>query len=81
MPRWASRILLEVIEVRVERVQEIGPSDCRAEGIGAPDHGLKPEFRILWDSINAKRGFSWESNCWVWVVRFKNVTDARKSNK
>lgn len=93
MPRWASRIALEVVNVRVERVQEISEGDSEAEGIMNksglhlaachhqtfhPDHGcgcgsksLPEEFAALWDTINAKRGYSWESNPWVWVVEFK----------
>lgn len=79
MPRWASRITLAVKAVRVERVQEISPEDCIEEGIEREEHlancssRLRPRFQKLWDSINAKRGYSWESNPWVWVVEFKRV--------
>jgi len=84
MPRWASRITLEMTNVRVERVQEISEEDARAEGIeplyrrvnerfNGPVGNLKPGFHSLWDSLNAKRGYSWESNPWVWVVEFKRV--------
>jgi hypothetical protein len=75
MPRWASRITLEVTDVRVERVQSISARDAHSEGIGAipyvtEDWEIIEDFAGLWDSINAKRGFSWESNPWVWVVEF-----------
>lgn len=85
MPRWASRIMLEITDVQVERVQEIGEDDIRAEGIKAPlvtvDHLTVEDpaycweeaFAELWDSINAKRGFGWDVNPWVWVVNFKKV--------
>jgi len=78
MPRWASRITLEITAVRVERVKEISQSDAEAEGIpGCRDHLKNVHavewFKSLWDSINAKRGFSWESNPWVWVVEFKRI--------
>jgi hypothetical protein len=84
MPRWASRILLEITHIRVERVQEITPANCGAEGIDIP-HPQNPNieealkhlaayhyaFEKLWDSINAKRGYPWESNPWVWVIEFR----------
>ncbi|MBA7499230.1 hypothetical protein ES704_01970 [subsurface metagenome] len=80
MPRWASRITLEVTEVRVERVQGITPEDCILEGLDKAEY-LKDiwkrtaltEFRIIWDSLNAKRGYGWDSNPWVWVISFKKV--------
>lgn len=70
MPRWASRITLEVAGVRVERVQDITPEDAKSEGI---EHLYAPRnaFANLWDAINAKRGYPWESNPWIWVVEFR----------
>lgn len=76
MPRWASRISLEVRCVRAERLQEIAgnPSDLRSEGIEKRIDGtlaeMQQDFTNLWDSINAKRGHSWQSNPWVWVIEF-----------
>lgn len=80
MPRWASRLTLRVTAVRVERVQEISEADAKAEGVTAwcdtkDGKVYQPEFRMLWDSINAKRGYSWDSNPWVWVVEFERVTE------
>lgn len=75
MPRWASRITLEITEVRVQRVQEITAADAIAEGILVDDRQLRetPNFRQLWDSINAKRGFGWKENPWCWCLTFKRI--------
>jgi len=93
MPRWASRITLEITDIRVERVQEINNADAEQEGFalaglqnGCPacdtiDHsyyGGRFHFAEYWDSLNAKRGYSWESNPWVWVVSFEVVNNANK---
>ena len=76
MPRWASRINLEITGVRVERLNNISISDCHNEGIGIPefpDLRNPPvcQFRELWESINGPE--SWNSNPWVWVIEFKLV--------
>jgi hypothetical protein len=77
MPRKYCRILLEVVSVRVERVQDISEEDAKAEGVDWYP-ALQPiaMFQDLWDSINAKRGLGWDVNPWVWVVEFKRVTAA-----
>lgn len=81
MPRWASRITLEITKIRVERLQEITEEDAKAEGVVSSRAGTiasfgealaLAQFRILWDVINHKRA-SWESNPWVWVVEFKRI--------
>lgn len=77
MPRWASRLTLEITALRVERLQEITPRDCEHEGIDGEnmlDTFIKNDFRILWDSLNTKRGYGWEKNPWVWVISFKRLT-------
>lgn len=69
MPRWASRLTLEIADVRVERLQEISEEDARAEGIAAPlYYPAKPQFCALWQSINGPG--SWDANPWVWVLAF-----------
>lgn len=76
MPRWASRLTLEVTDVRVQRVQEIGHQDAMAEGCaGCADTSLLPveDFKGLWDSINAKRGYGWSENPWVWAITFRMI--------
>lgn len=76
MPRHASRITPEVTSIRLERVQEISIDDILAEGvppIACDEDGseLYEAFSDLWDSINAKRGYGWDVNPWVWVVDFQ----------
>lgn len=77
MPRWASRLTLEIVGVRAERVREISHKDALAEGVAynvsEPDGAPLPRFRALWNSINDARGFGWDVNPWVWVVEFKVV--------
>ncbi|MCS4271163.1 hypothetical protein M2416_001633 [Raoultella sp. BIGb0132] len=85
MPRWASRITLEITDVRVERLNSISESDAIAEGLERyNDDGIiyygpfgrgdcRPEvaYRDLWLSIYGAE--SWQANPWVWVIEFKRV--------
>lgn len=75
MPRWASRILLGVVEVRAQRLHDIQESDALAEGVEVKvrENGALVPFRELWDSINEKRGFGWRGNPWVWAITFKRL--------
>lgn len=83
MPKWAARIWREITDVRVERVQEISANDIESEGTPEYaslahidlDEGLtrRGAFSSLWNEINAKRGYPWESNPWVWVIKFRGV--------
>ena len=83
MPKWAARLWLEVVDVRVERVQNITTEGARAEGCPGcrddlPNSHATTWFRALWNSINAKRGYPWASNPWVWVVRFRRIERPRE---
>ncbi|EBZ4430340.1 hypothetical protein B7N49_04520 [Salmonella enterica subsp. enterica serovar Derby] len=75
MPRWASRILLEITDVRVERLNSISDSDASKEGccIADMESGdcLSDVFTRLWTSIYGDD--SWQANPWVWVIEFKRV--------
>lgn len=87
MPRWASRILLEITNVRVERLNAISEEDARAEGIidggcincgepepcgcANPEPDATDAFAYLWQSIYGQE--SWNANPWVWVISFKRV--------
>lgn len=78
MPRSACRIFLEVVSVRVERLQDITRGDAMSEGCPFPNmaNGDNPVdwFSNLWQSINGKN--SWNENPWVWVVEFKRINHA-----
>lgn len=99
MPRWASRILLEITDIRIERLKDITREDAIAEGIegepcdqtiawkdylnpkqwGFPEWGddcdtaAIDSYRSLWNMLNAKKGFGWEVNSFVWVIEFKRM--------
>lgn len=78
MPRWASRITLEVTAVRVQRLQDISGDDAAAEGWPGPDaaNSIRSAYPVawysrLWDHINGTG--SWDANPFVWVVEFKRI--------
>lgn len=84
MPRWASRITLEVKSLWVQRVQEISEEDAKAEGVdptkpiygdcgGCLHEGHKDAFKNLWNSTYAKRNLGWDVNPWIGVIEFKKV--------
>jgi len=78
MPRWASRITLKIINVRVERLQDISDDDAEKEGFEYFGETLleptpREKFAKYWDSINAKRVYTWDNNPWIWVIEFEKV--------
>lgn len=81
MPRWASRLTLEITGVRVERLRDLSEDDAKSEGITPPSGGVLPgweyriNFRDLWMSIYGAD--NWEANPWVWVIEFKVVPNVQ----
>ncbi len=83
LPRWASRLTLEITDVRVERLQDISEDDARAEGCALPpsvnEQASRTLHRVeyfkLWESLNAARGYGWDANPWVWVVSFNRAAE------
>lgn len=74
MRRWMSRIVLEVVDVRAERLRAITEDEAEAEGFhreGCGGQGNVLTFKTLWDKLNAARGFGWEKNPFVWRVEFR----------
>ena len=78
MPKAMSRITLEITDIHVERLQDITAQEAIAEGMPIPyvardEYEPISMYRELWEKLNSKRGYSWESNPWVWVISFKVV--------
>jgi len=75
MPKAFSRVLLYVLNVRLERLSAITAADTLAEGLDGGVMGFTHDqtisaFRDLWNDINAARGYPWESDCWVWRIKY-----------
>ena len=90
MPRYLSRITLEIIDVRVERVQDINESEAQAEGVrpafshpGLDGVVSQPSYRWgfwrLWDKLYAERGLGWDVNPWVWAITFRRVESSHEN--
>lgn len=78
MPRYLSRIRLEITDINVERVQDITADEAIKEGVVDPimgTYGLSPKtvFRDMWNDIYAERGLGWNENPWVWAITFRHV--------
>ena len=87
MPRWACRLVLPLVSVRVERVQDITEEDARAEGLRRTENGwtdgttgydvtsARAAFQELWASIYGQA--SWDVNPWVWVAEWEDIEVSR----
>ena len=93
MPRWASRLNVEIVDIRAQRLQDITEDDAADEGIvltpcthpdciASKKNGLKSRcaadsfrgaFAVGWDKINGRRGYTWQSNPWVWCLSFRRI--------
>ena len=102
----ASRITMEITDVRVQRLQEISEDDAKAEGVepwtmteqeiadiqisdchpdekelarlmGPGGFSYRFTYQMLWDELNAKRGFAWDTNPWVWAITFERAETAQ----
>jgi hypothetical protein len=80
MPRWASRLTLEVLDVSIQRLQDISEEDAIAEGFEQYENDIPggmefftatTAFEQAWKSKYGAE--SWEANPWVWVVKFKKL--------
>ena len=69
MPRWACRLVLPLVSVRVERVQDITEEDAKAEGVEPIGGSYREGFREVWQSIYG----TWDANPWVWVAEWKEI--------
>lgn len=92
MPRWACRLALDIVRVRVERLQAINHFDALAEGVGlnpsaadvpmtvpAGESLPRAMFRALWEQINGAA--AWAANPWVWVVEFRRTVAPQDSKE
>jgi hypothetical protein len=87
MPRALSRLTLEIVEVRLEQIQDITPEDLaeeggmwRTAGPAAPEED-RAGFAAWWTAVNAKRGTTWERNPWVWVIRFRVAAEEQAAQE
>ena len=92
MPKKMARIILKVISTNPSRLRDITNNDILMEGIHIGTNGLawvdgiefgtlRDAFKCLWDSINKQRGYGWETNPWVWGIKFEVITGRRTHDK
>ncbi len=85
MPRWASRLDLEIKSIRVERLQDITEAEIAAEGFFKQDNlwcvtenfpaSNNPLYawELYWNLLNSERGYPWAANPWGWVIEFRKL--------
>ena len=87
MPRWASRVSLEVVSIRLEQLQHISNEDAIAEGVDAvpvadvprqSTFSQRDDFAQLWNLMHRKPGTTWADKPWVWAVSFRRSEEVTK---
>jgi len=69
MPRWACRLVLPLVSVRVERLRDITEAGAKAEGVEPIGGSYREGFRAVWESIYG----SWDLNPWIWVAEWDHI--------
>ena len=85
MPKKAARLFLRVVDVRVERVQDISTKDIISEGLEGyirhtvddvytkTEKELISEYQTLWNDLYKSKGYGWDDNPWVWIIEFEQI--------
>jgi hypothetical protein len=84
MPKEAARLFLRVTDIRAERLQNLSNDDAKAEGMSdIPNcaRGYKANYMLMWDELYKNSGFGWESNPWVWVYEFEQISKDEAGGK
>lgn len=68
MPKEASRIFLKIIDIKVERIQDINANSLMKEGILSSE-----DFKNTWNKIYKEKGYCWDKNPYVWVIEFEKI--------
>lgn len=80
MSREKISIWLEIVDIWIERLQDIDDAGCLDEGTDYFFSGesaiksIRGRFSVMWDYINGKSGYGWDLNPWVWVIEFRSVS-------
>lgn len=83
MPIRFCRTALLIERIEIQRLHDMTEDDAKAEGVpgvwsfeddvAADNLHYKTNFMTLWNAINGRRGFEWETNPLVWAITFKRI--------